>query len=100
MEQISLCILIFIRDFGGLKMKVDNLCSVLPTPFFFLSPFLYYNLWHTHDTLNARYRLVAANILKLKGKMKAYCFSLLLGKHINTVCGVVMWLSLDLKTVI
>lgn len=52
--------------------------------------FLYYNLWHTYGTLNARYRLVAAKRLKLKEKMKAYYFSLLVRKHINTVCGVVM----------
>lgn len=32
--------------------------------------------------------------------MKAYCFSLLVRKHINTVCGVVMWLRLNLKIII
>lgn len=38
MEQISLCILIFISDFGGLKLRVDNLCSMRSTPLFFLPP--------------------------------------------------------------
>ena len=100
LERTSLCISVFTGDVGGLKMKSDNLGSVPPTLIFLVSlpppPFFYCNLWHTHGTLNARYRLVVANILQLKGQTKAYCFSLLVRKHFN----VGMWLSLDLKILI
>lgn len=65
MEQIFLCILIFIGDFRGLKMRVGNLCSTLPTPFFFLppGPFFFYKFLNILG-MNARYGLVVANTLK------------------------------------